>query len=101
MRLSAEPNHPNYHDVVNFVTDILVDGAIRKTCVSIDTVKNEAVCFTQPFKVINGVAQTHVIKGKIDIIWRSFAKSGNLLIGNASENLFLSMKRDWEKRGTT
>lgn len=94
MKISANYSNPDYHEVVNFIDTITVDGIPVKHCISIDTDKNEAVCFIQPMRLVDGNIPTHVIEGKIDIIWLSVTEKGR-------RGLFLNLKGDWEEREAT
>ena len=87
MKISADPYHEDYHDVVHFVTGVTIDGSPLKTVVNIDTDANESLCYTQPIKVLNGTVMKHTVKGKIEIIWRGMG-----------EPLFEHLKKDWEQR---
>jgi hypothetical protein len=97
MKLSADKDHADYHDVVHFVDQLYVGGQLMKSCVHIDTELNEAQCIAQPVTIENDHVLTHVIKGKIEIIWKLSQSASNkpLLCDN---NLFLYLKKDWEQR---
>ena len=103
MKISADHSHPDYHQVVVFLEEVYVDGIRLKTCVHIDTKLGEAQCYTQPLKVVRGLdgvemADTHVVKGKIDLIWRDIPTSPNGIVGDGTMKLFLHLKKDWEER---
>lgn len=98
MKISADQKHPDYHEVVHFIDAILINGVRTNQCVHVDTAKNEATVITQPVKPVNGMVPTHVVRGEIEILWRQFVKSDNGLVGNGSERLFLSLKRNWDMR---
>jgi hypothetical protein len=87
MNISADKNSPDYHDVVHFIDQITIDGTVVKSVISVDTVAGCAVCYSQPLKIENGYVMTHLVLGKIDIIWRA-----------GGGTLFLYLKKDWEER---
>lgn len=87
MKLSADKASLDYHDVVLFVDMVLCDGEKLKNCVWLDLTRNEAVCMDEPLKVDkDGVLTTHIVTGKLDLIWR---KGGVV---------FHHLKKDWEER---
>lgn len=98
MKLSADKTSPDYHDVVHYIDQITVDGAVIKHCFSFDTKAGTALCASMPIKDDgNGNVKTHTVHGKIAVTWRSVGvKSANGLIN--TETLFLHLKADWEER---
>lgn len=97
MKLSANRASAYYHDVVNFVDKITLDGVMLTNVVDVDLDKGTILCITQPIQEDGtGHVKTHEVKGKIDIIWRSMGKSDNGLVD--PNRMFLFLKTDWERR---
>jgi len=86
MKLSADPKHPDYHEVVNFVKDVRLGGVVLKHCVSIDTKAGIATVVTQPMQVDGNMVATHDVRGKVEI---DFHNGGTL---------FEHFYKDWEAR---
>ena len=98
MKLSSNQDHPDFHEVVYFIDKITVNGSILSNCYHIDTGAGEVVCATMPLKVHNDCIKTHIVTGKVDILWRSMPESDNKLLGGGSRGVFLHLKTDWEAR---
>lgn len=101
MKISSNTDHPDYHDVVNFIDCITVNDVVLKNCVHIDTdagEAGEAECFNLPLKAVDGCVKTHTVKGKIDITWRLPLQSQNKMLGSGARALFYKLKADWERR---
>jgi hypothetical protein len=98
MKISADSKNPNYHNVVHYMDDVLVNGARLSNVVEFDTEKGEALCITQPpTDDGTGHVKTHIVKGKIAIIWRAAAaKSDNGIVD--PDKMFRFFKQDWEER---
>lgn len=88
MRLSVDTDSPDYHDVIHFIDVVTIDGTIIRSCRSIDVAAGEAECFTMPFRSTDGIhVDTHIVKGKVDIVWKP-----------SKSSVFLYCKKDWEER---
>lgn len=83
MKISADKNSPDFHDAVHFIDVITIDGTPIKSCISVDMAKNEAVCYNLPLKVQNNAIMTHIVRGKIDIIW----KQGGVMLAYLKKRL--------------
>ena len=98
MKLSSDASHPDYHPVVIFVDKILVDGTKIERAVHVDTKLGEAQVVSLPIKAVDGIVATHVVRGNVEIVWRTFPKSENGIIGTGSERVFEMYKAEWEEK---
>lgn len=98
MKISADPKHPDYHNVVNFIDKIYCDNTELKSCVRIDIAKGEAECITYPIVPVNGMVPTHTVKGAITFTWRAMPMSQNKLIGGGANDFFSELRANWQKR---
>jgi hypothetical protein len=51
MKLSPDPNHPDYHDIFSYV-NVRDQGLYLKACTWIDTETGEYECYEQPLRVV-------------------------------------------------
>ena len=58
MILTVDTTDKNYHDLVQFVDKVIIDGIQIKNCVYVDTVSGNYICYTDPLSVINGETLT-------------------------------------------
>lgn len=98
MRLSSDSSSPDHHPAAHYIQDVTVDGAAIKQCISFDTVAGEALVASQPVRGDeDGNVVTHIVRGKIGIVWRNNAvKSDNGILN--SDKMFQYTKKDWEDR---
>jgi hypothetical protein len=94
MKISSDPNHPDFHEVVHFIDQVTLNGEKLNYCVHMDTEKGEADCVIYPIVPVNGFIPTQKWYGKVDIIWKPSPGIGSL-------NLLTMLKADWEKREAT
>ena len=98
MKLSSDPTHPDYHDVVAFIDKVYCDKAELTSCVHIDIANGLAQCITYPIAPVNGVIPTHTIKGAITFTWRETVRSQNKLLGSGVYELFTKLRANWQAR---
>lgn len=92
MKLSADKNHPDYHDVVNFVQDVFCSGVRLTNCVHLDIQEKPKLStftvVTQPIKVENGRMATHKIEGECELTFNA----------SMDNKLFQHFYNDWSER---
>ena len=98
MKLSSDTNHPDFHPVVNFIDSITCDNVKVERCVHIDTELGELQVISMPTKVKNGEVQTHVVRGKVAIVWREPLKSPNGIVGTGSQRVRNQFITEWHER---
>jgi hypothetical protein len=98
MKLSSNTTHPDYHPVAIFIDHITCDGTKIDRIVHVDTELGELQIMSMPLKVVNNMVNTHVIYGKVEIVWREPLKSPNGAVGTGSQQVMDQFKADWEQR---
>ena len=98
MKLTSDKDHPDFHEVVHFIDKILLDGQELKHCVHIDLELGEAQCVSLPIKTKDNAVVTHVVRGKLEIVWRKPIESSNKIIGVGTIATLEHFKKDWEQR---
>lgn len=98
MKISSDPNHPDYAEVVMFIDKIYVNDVQITNCTHVDTKAGLAECITVPFVEINGALQTYILSGKINITWRVPVQMDSKRLGSGARTLFEMLKKDWERR---
>jgi hypothetical protein len=98
MRISSDQASPDYHEVVHFIQRVTVNGVPHSNVVSVDIEAEEALCYSLPLTVENGMVKAHIIKGKIGIDWRMPVHSPNGLLGGGQNALLNNLYHDWQSR---
>ena len=75
MILTVDTTDKNYHDLVQFVDKVIVDGVQIKNCVYVDTVTGKYVTYTDPLRVVNGESLTEEkYAGKIEVTFKGISQ---------------------------